>query len=162
MTQHSLNAGGNIDRDGEQGGVQGLILADFPTSSGPDILALAIYAWKCTLWQCTEHELVHWSMNIKILAFIECTNAGCFSSCTRLGRKVGYIYVICISICYLTGLGGFISLTSIIVSDLVSLQERGSYNSIIRLAWVFSIAIGVHIFWFIDYCLSSSYHVSYF
>ncbi|KAJ7578651.1 Mfs1.2 [Mycena floridula] len=42
------------------------------------------------------------------------------------------------------GLGGsgILSLTSIIVSDLVSLQERGSYNGIIGLAWAFSIAIG--------------------
>ncbi|KAJ7588556.1 Mfs1.2 [Mycena floridula] len=42
------------------------------------------------------------------------------------------------------GLGGsgILSLTSIIVSDLVSLRERGTYNGIIGLAWAFSIALG--------------------
>ncbi|KAL0056701.1 hypothetical protein AAF712_016693 [Marasmius tenuissimus] len=42
------------------------------------------------------------------------------------------------------GLGGgaIQSLTSIIISDLVSLQERGTYNAIVGLAWAFASAIG--------------------
>ncbi|KAK1218774.1 hypothetical protein PQX77_018519 [Marasmius sp. AFHP31] len=42
------------------------------------------------------------------------------------------------------GLGGgaIQSLTSIIISDLVSLQERGVYNAIVGLAWAFAAAVG--------------------
>ncbi|KAL0572510.1 hypothetical protein V5O48_009452 [Marasmius crinis-equi] len=42
------------------------------------------------------------------------------------------------------GLGGgaIQSLTSIIISDLVTLQERGTYNAILGMAWAFASAIG--------------------
>ncbi|KAJ7589047.1 Mfs1.2 [Mycena floridula] len=40
------------------------------------------------------------------------------------------------------GGGGILSISSIIVSDMVSLRERGTYNAIIGLSWSFSSAIG--------------------
>ncbi|KAF9260203.1 Mfs1.2 [Marasmius fiardii PR-910] len=40
------------------------------------------------------------------------------------------------------GGGGIQSLSSIIISDLVSLQERGSYNAVLGLAWACACAVG--------------------
>ncbi|KAH7920100.1 MFS multidrug transporter [Leucogyrophana mollusca] len=40
------------------------------------------------------------------------------------------------------GGGAILSLASIVVSDMVSLQERGTYNGLIGLTWAFAMAIG--------------------
>ncbi|KAI3614790.1 mfs multidrug transporter [Moniliophthora roreri] len=40
------------------------------------------------------------------------------------------------------GGGGMQSLSSIIISDLVSLQERGTYNAVLGLGWSFATAVG--------------------